>query len=210
MKKQSFTGWKKVSSLSSFVIAFAGQNLVIHQNNQAFAAFVGVKELSQKKLPSLNDAMKAAFLEASSFDKLNINLTDEILKDVAKQSSVTYIPADRETQIFAAKTVGKVIGYNFIHKVYGKHELITYLVGIDMSGSIKHIEILEYKETYGWQIEEQGWRQQFVGKTISSNFVLDEGVKNISGATLSCKHVSDGAKKVLTLYKALMKDGMLQ
>jgi Na+-translocating ferredoxin:NAD+ oxidoreductase RnfG subunit len=97
------------------------------------------------------------------------------------------------------------LGYFFIDKVYGKHELITYAVGIDKNGVVKHVEILEYKETYGWQIDNKEWREQFVGKNIESKLTLNDDIKNISGATLSCKHITDGVKRMIALYEIVLR-----
>jgi hypothetical protein len=34
---------------------------------------------------------------------------------------------------------------------------------------------------------------------------LNQDIQNIGGATLSCKHLTDGVKRVLTLYDAVLK-----
>ena len=90
-----------------------------------------------------------------------------------------------------------------IDRVLGKHEFITYAVGIDPGGKIKQIEILEYKETYGYEIKRAEWRKQFYGKGSDAKLKLTDDIQNISGATLSCKHVTDGVRRVLVTHEAL-------
>jgi Na+-translocating ferredoxin:NAD+ oxidoreductase RnfG subunit len=90
-----------------------------------------------------------------------------------------------------------------IDHVLGKHELITYAVGIDANGQVKGIEILDYRETYGSQIRDAEWRQNFVGKSRKDPVELDEDIPNISGATLSSKHITDGVRRVLVTYDTL-------
>ena len=34
---------------------------------------------------------------------------------------------------------------------------------------------------------------------------LDNDIQNISGATLSCKHISEGVRRVLALHEAALK-----
>src|ERR1039458_8065913 len=51
----------------------------------------------------------------------------------------------------------------FIDHVLGKHEFITYAIGIQPDGKVKGVEILDYRETYGAQIRDKAWRQNFVG-----------------------------------------------
>jgi Na+-translocating ferredoxin:NAD+ oxidoreductase RnfG subunit len=96
-------------------------------------------------------------------------------------------------------------GYLIIDEVVGKHEMITYALGIDHKGSILGIEILEYVESYGYEVADASWRQQFTGKTVKDPIKLNQDIQNIGGATLSCKHLTDGVKRVLTLYDAVLK-----
>ena len=96
-------------------------------------------------------------------------------------------------------------GWFIVDEVVGKHEFITYAVGLNADGSVKQIEIMDYRETYGGQIRDQKWRAQFVGKTSKSTLKLDRDIKNISGATLSCRHITDGVKRVVAFYEIVLK-----
>ena len=91
----------------------------------------------------------------------------------------------------------------FIDRVLGKHEFITYAVGIGRDGKIRGIEILEYKESYGHEVKGEKWRAQFVGKDKAAPLRLDRDIKNISGATLSSAHISAGVRRVLQTYEIL-------
>jgi Na+-translocating ferredoxin:NAD+ oxidoreductase RnfG subunit len=83
--------------------------------------------------------------------------------------------------------------------------MIKYAVGIDTHGAVKQIEILEYNESYGYEVRNASWRAQFVGKTAASTLQLDADIRNISGATLSSKHVTDGVKRILTMYETSLR-----
>ena len=87
----------------------------------------------------------------------------------------------------------------------GKHEFITYAVGLNADGSVKQIEIMDYRETYGGQIRDQKWRAQFVGKNSRSTLKLDSDIKSISGAALSCRHITDGVKPVVAFYEIALR-----
>ena len=82
-------------------------------------------------------------------------------------------------------------------RVVGKHQYITYAIGITANGAVKQIEIMEYGESYGYEVRNADWRAQFVGKTANSPLQLNDDIKNISGATLSAKHITDGVKRLL-------------
>jgi uncharacterized protein with FMN-binding domain len=93
-------------------------------------------------------------------------------------------------------------GYFVVEKVVGKHEYITVAIGINPNGTVKQIEIMDYRESYGYEVRDAAWRAQFVGKSASSPLQLGVDIKNISGATLSSKHIADGVKRVLQNLKA--------
>ncbi|MCK1708342.1 MULTISPECIES: FMN-binding protein [unclassified Bradyrhizobium] len=101
--------------------------------------------------------------------------------------------------LFRASSGGIVV----IDRVLGKHEYIKYAVGITAGGMVKQIEILEYNESYGYEVREASWRSQFVGKSASSPLQLNVDIKNISGATLSCKHITDGVRRIVGQFQSL-------
>lgn len=93
-----------------------------------------------------------------------------------------------------------------VDEVVGKHEMITYAVAVRKDGTVKGVEILEYVESYGYQVAEPGWRGQFTGKQVADTLKLGKDIQNISGATLSCKHLTDGVKRVLVFHQAALKN----
>jgi len=93
----------------------------------------------------------------------------------------------------------------FVDRVLGKHEEITYALGISGDGVVAGVEILEYRETYGGEIRNDDWRRQFVGKRAGDPLVLGGDVDNISGATLSCRHVTDGIRRLLATREVLAR-----
>lgn len=97
-------------------------------------------------------------------------------------------------------------GWFVVDEVVGKHEMITYAVGIAADGRIMQVAVLEYHESYGYEVAEASWRKQFIGKTASSPIKLEKDIENISGATLSSKHITDGVRRVMTFYDAVLKN----
>jgi len=94
-------------------------------------------------------------------------------------------------------------GVFFVDQVLGKHEYITWALGVNGDGTVRGLEILEYRETYGGEVRNARWRAQFVGKKNGDPLKLDRDIKNISGATLSCRHITDGVKRLLATFAVL-------
>ncbi len=83
--------------------------------------------------------------------------------------------------------------------VIGKHEFIDYMVVLDREGKVQFVEILAYRESYGGEIRDESWRKQFSGKSRKEPPEHEKNIVNISGATLSSRHVTDGVRKLLAI-----------
>lgn len=147
------------------------------------------------------EAQKVLIPKADSFEKLNIELSDDQLDKIKEQSGVRQ--RAKNPMVWKALTKGKVVGYFFVDEVLGKHEYITYATAMSPEGQVLGIEIMSYRETKGGEVRNQPWRDQFHGKTLSDPFKLDEDIKNISGATLSCRNLTDGVKRLLVLKQLI-------
>ena len=147
---------------------------------------------------TVEQAQKAIF-PGKTFTPAPVKLTNTQRKAIEQAGGVRVL---RDEQQVWRVSGG---GWFIIDEVVGKHEFITYAAGLTADGSVKHIEIMDYRETYGGQIRDQKWRAQFVGKTSKSTLKLDSDIKNISGATLSCRHIADGVKRLLAFYEIALK-----
>ena len=96
-------------------------------------------------------------------------------------------------------------GWFIVDEVVGKHEFITYAVGLNADGAVKQIEVMDYRETYGGQVRDEKWRAQFIGKKFGAKLKLDADIENISGATLSSRHIADGVRRLLATYELVLK-----
>jgi len=92
-------------------------------------------------------------------------------------------------------------GVLFIDAVVGKHDLITYALAVSNAGKVRQLEILEYREAYGGEVRSSSFRKQFVGRSHADPVQIGHDIQNISGATLSCQHVTDGIRQLLALYE---------
>jgi hypothetical protein len=99
-----------------------------------------------------------------------------------------------------AEAGGKLVGLFVFDRVIGKHLFIDYAVSLDPGGRVLRVDILQYRESYGGEIRGASWLAQFVGKTSANALAVGSDIRNISGATLSCHHVTEGVKKILGLY----------
>ena len=90
-------------------------------------------------------------------------------------------------------------GIFVLDHVIGKHLYIDYAVSLE-GGRVKRVDILAYRESYGGEVRSPSWLAQFVGKTSASPLQVGSDIRNISGATLSSLHVTEGVKRILAAY----------
>ncbi len=134
-----------------------------------------------------------------SFTPAFVTLTAAQRKAIQQQSKVRV----RNDQQRVWRVSGG--GWFIVDEVIGKHEFITYAVGLNADGSVHGIEIMDYRESYGGEIRNPKWRAQFTGKTSTAPLVLDKDIKNISGATLSSRHIADGVRRLLAFHDVALR-----
>ena len=121
-------------------------------------------------------------------------LTKEQVTAIEKASGIGV--HERELRLWRVSTGGRFIA----DSVVGKHDDIPFALGLDADGAVKSVEILEYRESYGDQVRNPAWRSQFTGKKHGAALMLTKDIQNISGATLSSRHITDGIKRLLATY----------
>jgi hypothetical protein len=147
---------------------------------------------------SVEQAQEAIF-PGSSMTAQSVALSAEQRKAIERASGIRV--RDEKPRVWRVGAGGWFI----VDQVLGKHEYITYAVGLTAAGAVKSVEIMEYRETYGYEIRDPNWRRQFIGKTSRDPLKLDQDIKNISGATLSSRHISDGVRRLLAMHELVLR-----
>jgi Na+-translocating ferredoxin:NAD+ oxidoreductase RnfG subunit len=149
-----------------------------------------------------DNAQRALFPEAQSFEALNIALTPEQQQSIAQAAG----PQAQHGKLGAwiARQGNAVAGYVFVDEVVGRQDFITYAVGIDAQGRLRPVEILEYRESHGGEIRNKRWLAQFAGRDSPAKLHFRTDIKNIAGATLSSEHVTAGVRRILALWQTIV------
>jgi FMN-binding domain len=109
-------------------------------------------------------------------------------------------PSARQVRAWRASGGGWLI----VDRVIGKHDFITFAVALSAEGAVRTVEIMDYREAYGSEVRDKRWRAQFAGKRAGDVLQLGREVRNISGATLSSRHVTEGVRRVLATYALIL------
>lgn len=154
---------------------------------------------------TVEQAQAILFPDANAFAPNIVALSDEQRDAIEDLADVRQRTATQ--QAWRAQRGDETLGWMLVDEVIGKHEYITYAAAISPTGSVLGVEIMSYRETHGGQIREADWRAGFKGKTLADPLRLGKDIPNISGATLSCRNVVDGVRRLLVLYDLVLKNG---
>jgi hypothetical protein len=152
---------------------------------------------------SAEQAQKLIFPEADAFRSQPLALNTDQMHQVEQLS---HLPARSvQWRVVGAYKGDALLGYVVLDDVIGKVELISYAVGLNLDASVRQVEILTYRESHGGEVRLPAWREQFVGKRAKTGgLALGSGVANISGATLSCTHLTDGVRRVAAVAQVAL------
>ena len=155
---------------------------------------------------SAEQAARLMFPDADGFDMRSVALDAAQLQQLEAQG-VRGRSANWAVRV--ARRGSTALGFVVTDDVIGKFELISYAVGVALDGTVKQVEILAYRESHGFEIRLPAWRKQFVGKGGASALRVGEDINNISGATLSCTHVTDGVRRIVAVVALARRSGAL-
>lgn len=152
---------------------------------------------------SVDAAQKAVYPDADAFQEVVVKQTPEQINALAALAGPQ--PPHGTIRIFKATRTGAVLGHVFVDEVIGRENLITYAIGIDTNGTLRSLEIMSYRESHGAEVRNPGWRAQFDHRDSLDQLRFRTDIKNISGATLSSEHVTQGVRWLLALWQATLR-----
>jgi Na+-translocating ferredoxin:NAD+ oxidoreductase RnfG subunit len=155
---------------------------------------------------SADQAAKLMFPDADRFEQRDITLDAPQMQKLDAQGVRA---RSAHWPVRVAQRGGTALGFVVVDDVIGKFELISYAVGIALDGTVKQVEVLSYRESHGHEIRLPAWRRQFAGKGPASPLRVGEDIANISGATLSCNHVTEGVRRIVAVVDLARRSGSL-
>ena len=146
-------------------------------------------------------ARKLLLPQAASFQLLPLGLDAPALAALARASGTRIPPGYNPAAWAGLDTQGQRVGFVLADQVVGKYELIDYAAGFLPDGTVTQVEVLAYRESHGAEIRNLAWRQQFAGRKGPGQLRFGDDIRNISGATLSSQHVTEGVRRLSALVE---------
>lgn len=167
------------------------------------AALVPVPLVVAADFLNIDEAQKAVYPEADHFQEIFVSQTPEQLQSLLSRAGEQ--PTHGVIRIWRATRSGTLLGHVFVDEVIGRQNLITYAVGIDAGGALRNLEIMAYRESHGGEVRNPAWRNQFSGRRSLDELRFRTDIKNISGATLSSEHLTEGVRWLMALWQAALR-----
>jgi FMN-binding protein len=153
----------------------------------------------------IDAAQKAIYPQADAFQEIVLQQSQAQLQTILGQAGAQ--PPHGTIRIWRASSQGVLLGHVFVDEVIGRQNLITYALGIDADGNIRDLEIMSYRESHGSEVRNPAWRAQFAKRSSLDQLRFRTDIKNISGATLSSEHVTQGVRWLVALWHAALNPG---
>lgn len=149
------------------------------------------------------EGLRKMMPEADRFETDQVDLSVDQLAQAQKLAGRAFREDDYRFRI--GKKGEEVVGYATILEVVGKERPITFLIGIQLNGEVKGVEVLVYRESRGSEVRNARFMAQFVRKKIDNPLRLGDDIESISGATLSSRAAAYAVKKALAIFEVIYK-----
>jgi Na+-translocating ferredoxin:NAD+ oxidoreductase RnfG subunit len=156
------------------------------------------KEYSPQVYLTRKQALEIAFPGADEIVKEKKWLSGE-QKTAIEALTMELFEENRITYYVGMKDK-KPMGYMVVDHMIGKSFPITFMVVLNVDGTVREVEIMTYREPRGWEVRNKSFLSQFLGMNAESDF---RGIHSITGATLSVRAITRGVRKAVAAYQVL-------
>ena len=91
-----------------------------------------------------------------------------------------------------------------------RSEQFSLALYLDRRGEVLDVDILTYRENYGYEIDYPIFRRQFHGTRKPQALVFRRSIQNISGATISARSLTYAVRDLLVLTRHLGMPALLR
>lgn len=149
-------------------------------------------------------ALQRAFPEAKSFlerrhvlaKKEKALLEKKLQRKLAERGYLCWLALDAKD---------RPLGFVVMTAEVGRTEPFFLMLALDCKGSLRHLDVLEYREPRGSEVRHQTFLRRFRGVDRQNVVRKLRRMPVIPGATLSCHAVNRAVKKALVLHEIYLQ-----
>lgn len=155
-----------------------------------------------KSNAAIDKVVKASFSNVTAIEPRQLILTKTLFKKVQAKAK-----APIRTKIYRyyrVKSGAKTIGYGVLMVRTLRTKKATVLYAFDNKGKLKFSEIMAFGEPPEFVPNKQ-WMQLFQDKPNSAKLTMGKDIPTISGATLSARTITEGARVARAIYNEILR-----
>lgn len=84
-----------------------------------------------------------------------------------------------------------------------KSETFSFILYLTVEKEIYDVDVLKYRENYGYEIDYSFFRKQFQGKKDPGEVRFGRSIQNISGATISARSITHAVHDLLSIINSI-------
>jgi hypothetical protein len=151
---------------------------------------------------SVDEVIKSSFTCANTIEPKQIILTKKQFSQV--QSRAKAAVRTKIYRYYDIKSSTKRLGYAVLITRKVRAKKATVLYAFDNSGSLKFTEIMAFGEPPEY-IPSKTWMSQLQNQDKSVTLTVGKDIPTISGATLSARSITEGARVARAIYEIVLK-----
>ena len=98
------------------------------------------------------------------------------------------------------------MGYFVVKSAFSKYKKFDYFIIYNSFADILKVEILNYRESHGFEICNKRWLKQFIRSNSDSEFEFNSKIDAISGATISVNSLKNSVFKQTKVIKRIINE----
>jgi len=164
--------------------------------------FAGSGQVFAKVNKKVEEAVRGSFPTVNHIEARELVLEKGQIAQIQQDAKAAVKPTTY--RYYALKHDDQTVGYGILiaRKVRTKKAVVLY--AFDRNGTLKFTEIMAFGEPPEFK-PNHAWMGQFSNKEASAPLKMGSDIPTISGATLSARMVSDGARIARALLKIIQK-----
>ncbi len=177
------------------------------------AALGGVNAITKDKIAAINWENTQKAMQAVVADPANTTFSEEALENTEAMTAAAASAGGTLDSVYEVLVGGENAGYAIKVVASGSQGSIEMMVGVDASGAVTGVSIVDNAETAGIGSKVMnnealsngtGVLDQFIGKSAADGtLAVGTNVDAISGATVSTKGVTTGVNAALAVAGAI-------
>lgn len=152
-------------------------------------------------LLSQEEALLLAF-PGASVERRTAYLDSEQMDQVQRLAGAGIEPARAMMPYYLATRDGEPVGVAYFDTRRVRTEVATVMYVVDPAGRLARVEVIAFNEPREY-LPRQAWLQQFAGRSLDKDLALKRGIRGMTGASLTARTVTAGARRILALHEVI-------